>query len=270
MLDAAFLERVAALHDPGMGTENAAPLLYQLVCMLRPQRVLEVGAGYTTAWLARGLADARAAWARDRACLQDPPTGPGRTGLLHSTALLATYAPRLHVIDNWSELPARRAQLVSLLADGGLENLVAFHDCDFRGQAARLGAEAGTFELIWFDCGGPADYIAFLNEYWEVLAPAHGLLALHYTYAEVKVNLGDRTFTRLLPSPPLNALKRRQQQAGTAAAFEVLSLVEPHKRAQGSITLLRRLPEVSRFRDDDLAEDSAAFYGTALPPLRLP
>jgi hypothetical protein len=270
MLDAVFLERAAALHDPGMGTENAALLLYQLVCMLRPQRVLEVGAGYTTAWLARGLADARAAWVRDRACLQDPAAKPGRVGLLDPAALQATYRPRLHVIDNWSEQPARRAPLVSMLADGGLDNLVAFYDGDFRGQAAQLGAEAGTFELIWFDCGGPADYVAFLNEYWELLAPVHGLLALHYTYAEVAVRLGDRTFTRLLPTQPLNALKRRQQQAGTAAAFEVLSLVEPHKTAQGSITLLRRLPEFSRCRDDDPVEDSAAFYGTALPPLRLP
>ena len=35
----------------GMGTESAAPFLRSLVRMIRPYRILEVGAGYTTPFL---------------------------------------------------------------------------------------------------------------------------------------------------------------------------------------------------------------------------
>ena len=38
-----------------MGTENVAPLLRSLIRMVRPQRVLEIGAGYTTPFLLDGL-----------------------------------------------------------------------------------------------------------------------------------------------------------------------------------------------------------------------
>ena len=39
----------------GMGTESVAPLLRSLIQMMRPQRILEVGAGYTTPFLLDGL-----------------------------------------------------------------------------------------------------------------------------------------------------------------------------------------------------------------------
>ena len=39
----------------GMGTENVGPLLRTLVQMIRPQRILEVGAGYTTPFILDGL-----------------------------------------------------------------------------------------------------------------------------------------------------------------------------------------------------------------------
>ena len=40
---------------PGMGTEVAAPFLRSMVQMLRPNRILEIGAGYTTPFLLEGL-----------------------------------------------------------------------------------------------------------------------------------------------------------------------------------------------------------------------
>ena len=39
----------------GMGTESVAPFLRSFVQMVRPNRILEVGAGYTTPFLLEGL-----------------------------------------------------------------------------------------------------------------------------------------------------------------------------------------------------------------------
>ena len=42
-------------YRKGMGTESVGPLLRSLVRMVRPNRVLEIGAGYTTPFLLEGL-----------------------------------------------------------------------------------------------------------------------------------------------------------------------------------------------------------------------
>ena len=42
-------------YRPGLGTENVAPFLRSMVQMLRPNRVLEIGAGYTTPFLLEAL-----------------------------------------------------------------------------------------------------------------------------------------------------------------------------------------------------------------------
>jgi predicted O-methyltransferase YrrM len=55
--DADFLELVKPLYDLHMGAENLGPHLYSLVRFTKPARVLEVGAGYTSAFLLRALRD---------------------------------------------------------------------------------------------------------------------------------------------------------------------------------------------------------------------
>jgi hypothetical protein len=51
LMDRGFLEAIKPLYSPVMGTEAMGPLLYSLICFSRPQRVLEVGAGYTTPFI---------------------------------------------------------------------------------------------------------------------------------------------------------------------------------------------------------------------------
>ena len=45
MIDATFRAAARALTSPKMGTEAVAPLLYDLVMLHRPRRILEVGGG---------------------------------------------------------------------------------------------------------------------------------------------------------------------------------------------------------------------------------
>ena len=53
----AWLARARPLYAERMGTENMAPLLGALVRFVKPRVVLEVGAGYTSAFLLQALAD---------------------------------------------------------------------------------------------------------------------------------------------------------------------------------------------------------------------
>ena len=71
-LDACFYKAVEPLYFSGMGTENVAPLLYSLIRTTRPQRLLEVGLGYTTPFMAQGLKDNIAEFEADREVLGNP------------------------------------------------------------------------------------------------------------------------------------------------------------------------------------------------------
>ena len=67
-IDQNFLEAIKPLYSPVMGTERMGPLLYTLICFSRPQRLLEVGAGYTTPFILKALSDAHAQ--QGRICCQ--------------------------------------------------------------------------------------------------------------------------------------------------------------------------------------------------------
>ena len=55
MLTSDFLKSAEVLRAPRSGTEQMAPLLYDLVRFHRPRTVVEVGIGYTTAFILRAL-----------------------------------------------------------------------------------------------------------------------------------------------------------------------------------------------------------------------
>jgi hypothetical protein len=55
--DAEFLSKAREIYAPASGTELMRPFLYALVRSTRPKSLLEIGAGYTTAFLLRALSD---------------------------------------------------------------------------------------------------------------------------------------------------------------------------------------------------------------------
>ena len=55
-----FLAVARPLHASHMGCENMGPMLYALCRFVKPGRVLEVGAGYTSLWLLQALGTATA------------------------------------------------------------------------------------------------------------------------------------------------------------------------------------------------------------------
>jgi hypothetical protein len=63
-LDIELLQVAEELRVPVMGSETVAPLLYFLVRFTWPRKVLEVGTGYTTPFIARALADNTADYQR--------------------------------------------------------------------------------------------------------------------------------------------------------------------------------------------------------------
>lgn len=264
-LGGAFFAEAESLFEPGMGTEAVGLQLYTLARMLRPRNALEVGLGYTTAFLAQGLADARAEFEADRALLGAEGDASTRRGLLRPDMYAQDYAPVLHAIDDFSVEGSSAPRVLDGLKRLGLDGLVRVHQGDFRGHSSRFEAADLPFDLVWLDAGGPREYVEFLREYWPLVSPEDGLLVLHFTYWALPVQHQGQTLHAVMASPVITELKRQQAAAGETAGFEVLSLNEPHKFRQGSVTLIRKLAPASRGRPGRFADDMRRITGKDWP-----
>jgi len=273
-LDPTFHDKIAPLYEPGFGTETVGPLLHALVRMTRPRRVLEVGLGYTSPFIAMALKDNVEEAERDRALLAagvpgaepDPADRDDQRRSILDPAAGEAGTPRLHVIDDFSTAGTTAPKVMEVLGALDLDFAVTQHRGDFRGYSRRLDRDALPFDFVWFDCGASPEYVDFLTEYWPLINPHHGLLLLHFTYWFLSMDQGGQTVGRLISGPIANALKRQQAKDGFDARFEVLSLVEPHKRHQGSVTMVRKLPPESVARDSDFEEEMNEIFGRAPDP----
>ena len=266
-LNSKFQETVQDLLVPGMGTENIGPLLYSLVRMTRSWRILEVGLGYTTPFLAQALLDTAREFEADTEILSNPDGNAARLGVLSTDYYLQSYGGLLHAIDDYSIEGSSAPKVLDILARLNLNGIVKVYDGDFRGMSQRMDQSTLPLDLVWYDCGGVEEYVDFLHEYWPVINPNRGLLLLHYTYWNASKTHNGVTETQLIMGSIANEIKRQQAKAGDKAKFEVLSLVEPHKTRQGSVTMVRRLGADSDIRDVDFQEDVSNIMGRPIKPM---
>ena len=74
--------------------------------------------------------------------------------------------------------------------------------------------------FVWFDCGGPQEYKAFLEEYWSLCC---GYIFFHFTYSDGAPNSAMDTIMTKAANEPFK-----------------IDIVEPHKTRQGSITIVKK------------------------------
>lgn len=231
MLDDDFVAQAGQLYVPEMGTESTAPLLYWLLRTLRPARVLEVGMGFSTAYLARALADNVAADADERRRLYDPDfaeTNP----MAHRPYYDWPYEPRLLCIDRMTDPASSATRAYRVLERLDLARWCTVIEGDLRGSAPAVEEAYGTVDFGWIDTW---DTLAFVREYWSLIDPAGGVLAVHYlmTYPEGRA---VQHYLRSLKGPDGNKL-------------EISNLVEPQKFGQNSLTLVRRIRDYTEPED---------------------
>ena len=188
---------------PGMGTEVVAPFLRSMVQMLRPTRILEIGAGYTTPFLLEGLVN-------NEQVFDD---GNLDKGYFENYS----YDPRLVVIDDMS--------LGDIKKNPGMEavmqsSYIEFIEGRFQQQSKQIYEKYGNFDFVWFDCGGSKDYEDFLEEYWFLCS---GYIFFHFTYSSGIPNQNMEAILSSLASEPFR-----------------IDIVEPHKKRQGSITIIKK------------------------------
>ena len=98
--------------------------------------------------------------------------------------------------------------------------LVTLHRPSNVDKKEQLFRKYGKFDFVWFDCGGPPEYKDFFSEYWEICS---NYVLFHFTYSDGK------------PNSKLEIIL--SQMTGDPFRFDI---VEPHKRRQGSVTILKK------------------------------
>ncbi|MFD0372168.1 class I SAM-dependent methyltransferase [Streptomyces sp. NPDC059071] len=241
---AEFRSAVARLSVPGMGTEVVGPLLANLVQLLRPRRVLEVGMGYTTPFLAAALAEAErtvadeslalAAKTREHLdagrrlddgwLLAEPP-------LVTPSLHLEPYHPRLAAVDNLSIAESSAGRVREVLTELGLDDRVTVVNADLKDSLDKLPEEFTPIDFAWVDAW---ECLWFFDHFWPLINPDGGLVVMHY----------------LMTYPEGDAVRRyiAKFQERHPGELEVVSLLESQKLMQNSVTILRRTSGARKLR----------------------
>ena len=263
-LDRAFFEAAEPLFDASMGTENIAPLLYALAKMRRPSRILAVGLGYTTLFLLRALRESFDESAQDISILAGDIDNVERKSVL-CREYPYEGRPLLIGVDDFSDNNGRLTSLGDSIARIGATEYFDLRrqrfqdfDCD---PSMRFG-------IVWIDCGHQIDYAYLCNKFWPLVEGDGGIFAMHYTHVDIEVPLGNGASAQLVvPGPWVNSVKKQLIDLGPDSDAEILSLTEPHKARQGSITVMRKLDVEDRCRGAALLDENLAMYGASGAPL---
>ncbi len=204
-------------YRKGMGTENVGPLLRTLVQMIRPQRILEVGAGYTSPFILDAL--------KENETLFDD----GNLDPKYSKWHQENNNPKLVIIDT-DPLPKLDSKYVEHIQG------------KFQGKSQDLFERYGEFDMVWFDCGGPQDYQDFLAEYWNICS--HYML-FHYTFHQ-----GQPTTAIDIISGSIDGWSRLYGINNV----QRIDILEPHKAGQSSVTMLKKVIPPSRLHSSDILQ----------------
>ena len=266
-LDENFYKRAERLRITGMGTEHVATWLYSMVRMLRPRRVMEVGLGYTSPFIVQALRDNIDEYRADLEIVEGRVENQERLDVLNRDFYSIPYLPKLYAIDDYSIHDTSAPQVLSILEELDLASLVEVCVGDFRGRSREMSPLSFPLDFVWFDCGGRHEYIDFIEEYWPLINQDHGILLLHFTYWNAPVTVNGKFGRDIILSSIANEIKRQQLAGGMGAGFEVLSLLEPHKSRQGSVTQIRKLAWNSRCRPVDFQDEINSLFGESCKPI---
>ena len=230
-LDSLFLKHCQELYNPHMGVENAGPLLYSLVRFTKLRKIVEIGAGYTTLWLLQALKENDSEMKRVKN-LQDE----GNCRLLDIPWTIEDIVDKcddrissssLLCIDNCLHQRETATGAGAVARSLGLDHYLNF----VKGDAFDMQFDEESIDLLWCDFGVGSRMKDFASGAWKSIKPG-GFLVCHSTLTNSR--------TRLWLEKMRNGGYSEEETGIPQNEFVELSLLEPHKRYQNSITILQR------------------------------
>lgn len=243
------------------GTEHVAPMLYSLIRMLKPQTVVEFGSGYTTPYILQALKDNEADFKFNQRTLKKKAikhfkqvsdesrlSMDADTWLLNEVTqeiygqepvipipsfYLKPYKPQLYTFEVLPDSDPYVEKLQALVKDLNLDDYFSMH-CASRvlDYTKFIPEERMPIDFAWNDFGNKK---RFFDETYDAIKGDGGIMAFHNTTNSEKDHQEDLD--------DVFAEIRDKLKAGEA---ELLTLLEPHKFTQRSLTVIRKLSDFNK------------------------
>ena len=230
VLNNSFLSHVSSLYNPHMGVENLGEFLYSFIRFTKVRSVVEIGAGYTSLWILQALQDNDAEIDRLQKVHEN-----GKLRLLDTNFCVDEIIETPHghasllCIDNCLHEKETATGATAVAQALGLRKYLQFQQAD----AFELDLEASSIDVLWCDFGVGSRMIEFVSGAWTCIRPG-GFLICHSTLTNTRTR-------EWLEAIRLQQSSGEQTVCGIPLGEYVeLSLLEPHKRYQNSVTILQK------------------------------
>ena len=214
-------------------TENVGPFLYSTIKTIRPKRILEVGAGYTSIFFAKALQEIKEENQFDLNLTKNdnPPSHWERRKKLLNKKYNFNEDSKLIIVDNFSKTNHDTARPVdNAIQTLNLNNFIEFVEVDGMNLQSinKLIENYLPLDFVFLDFGAGATLPVLFKFYFEKINNLGGYIMIHSTLTNAMHRLW------------LAELKLKYNKD---SSVEIISFLEPNKIMQNSFTLVKKSVE---------------------------
>ena len=211
-------------------TENVGPFIYSTIKTIRPKKILEVGAGYTSIFFAKALKEIEEEDNFDLQLLKDQKSDPNwerRHKLLNKNYQFGSDS-KLIIVDNFSKEKHDTARPVdNAIKKLHLNKYIDFVEADGMDlqQINEMISNSLPLDFVFLDFGAGAALPILFKFYFEKINSFGGYIMVHSTLTNAMHRLW---------------LAELKLKYSNDSSVEIMSFLEPNKIMQNSFTLIKK------------------------------
>jgi predicted O-methyltransferase YrrM len=211
-------------------TENVGPFIYSTIKTIRPKKILEIGAGYTSIFFAKALKEIEEEDNFDLQLLKDQKSDPNwerRHKLLNKNYQFGSDS-KLIIVDNFSKEKHDTARPVdNAIKKLHLNKYIDFVEADGMDlqQINEMISNSLPLDFVFLDFGAGAALPILFKFYFEKINSFGGYIMVHSTLTNAMHRLW---------------LAELKLKYSNDSSVEIMSFLEPNKIMQNSFTLIKK------------------------------
>ena len=211
-------------------TENVGPFIYSTIKTIRPKKILEIGAGYTSIFFAKALKEIEEEDNFDLQLLKDQKSDPNwerRHRLLNKDYPFSSDS-KLIIVDNFSKEKHDTARPVdNAIKKLHLNKYIDFVESDGMDlqKINEMISNSLPLDFVFLDFGAGAALPILFKFYFEKINSFGGYIMVHSTLTNAMHRLW---------------LAELKLKYSNDSSVEIMSFLEPNKIMQNSFTLIKK------------------------------
>ncbi|MDC0058151.1 class I SAM-dependent methyltransferase [Pelagibacteraceae bacterium] len=215
-------------------TENVGPFIYSTIKTIRPKKILEIGAGYTSIFFAKALKEIEEEDDFDKKLIREQENNPKweRRYKLYNKNYQFSSNSKLIIVDNFSKEQHDTARPV----DNAIKKLELYKYINFvkadgmdLQKINEMVSNHLPLDFVFLDFGAGAALPILFKFYFEKINNHGGYIMVHSTLTNAMHRLW---------------LAELKLKYNNDSSVEIMSFLEPNKIMQNSFTLIKKNIEI--------------------------